>query len=114
LRRFHSPLKARGRKTRRGDNGSRSEQLREHENNASGVSPDDYQSPDGYHVSLDSVLLRAPANLLSITSLIRKGDRVVADGRHVWVYLPSNVAGTGLRLTSAIGMLRLSIPARCF
>jgi chaperone LolA len=47
------------------------------------------------------VLLRRQPNLLSINFTNPRGDRVVADGRNVWVYLPSTSPGQVVRLTSS-------------
>lgn len=46
-------------------------------------------------------LLRRQPNLLAINFTNPKGDRVVADGRSVWVYLPSTSPGQVVRLTSS-------------
>lgn len=46
-------------------------------------------------------LLRRQPNLLSINFIDPKGDRVVADGKAVWVYLPSSAPGQVVRLTSS-------------
>lgn len=45
-------------------------------------------------------LLRRQPNLLAINFTDPKGDRVVADGKAVWVYLPSSAPGQVLRLTA--------------
>jgi outer membrane lipoprotein carrier protein len=46
-------------------------------------------------------LLRRQPNLLAINFTDPKGDRVVADGKAVWVYLPSSAPGQVVRLTSS-------------
>lgn len=46
------------------------------------------------------VLLRQQPNLVAINFVDPPGDRVVADGKAVWVYLPSSAPGQVLRLTS--------------
>ena len=46
-------------------------------------------------------LLRRQPNLLAINFSDPKGDRVVADGKAVWVYLPSSAPGQVVRLTAA-------------
>jgi len=50
-------------------------------------------------VSRGEILRRQP-NLLAINFIDPSGDRVVADGKAVWVYLPSSTPGQVLRLTS--------------
>ncbi len=45
-------------------------------------------------------LLRRQPNLLAINFTNPKGDRVVADGKAVWVYLPSSAPGQVVRLTA--------------
>jgi len=45
-------------------------------------------------------LLRKQPNLMAINFIDPKGDRVVADGKAVWVYLPSSAPGQVVRLTS--------------
>lgn len=45
-------------------------------------------------------LLRRKPNLLAINFTDPKGDRVVADGKAVWVYLPSSAPGQVLRLSA--------------
>jgi len=45
-------------------------------------------------------LLRKQPNLLAINFTNPKGDRVVADGKAVWVYLPSTAPGQVIRLTA--------------
>ncbi len=45
-------------------------------------------------------LLRRQPNLLAINFTDPKGDRVVADGKAVWVYLPSSAPGQVLRLSA--------------
>ena len=45
-------------------------------------------------------LLRRQPNLLAINFTNPKGDRVVADGMAVWVYLPSTAPGQVVRLTA--------------
>jgi outer membrane lipoprotein carrier protein len=44
-------------------------------------------------------LLRRQPNLLAINFSNPKGDRIVDDGRAVWVYLPSTAPGQVVRLT---------------
>lgn len=65
-------------------------------------------------------LLRRQPNLMAINFSDPKGDRVVADGKAVWVYLPSSAPGQVLRLTANSkaagnidpGTLFLSTPRR--
>ena len=45
-------------------------------------------------------LLRRDPNLLAINFTDPKGDRVVADGKAVWVYLPSSAPGQVIRLSA--------------
>ena len=45
-------------------------------------------------------LLRKQPNLLAINFTNPRGDRVVADGKAVWVYLPSTAPGQVVRLTA--------------
>jgi outer membrane lipoprotein carrier protein len=49
-------------------------------------------------VSRGEILRRQP-NLLAINFIEPGGDRIVADGKVVWVYLPSSTPGQVLRLT---------------
>ncbi|HEX2723694.1 MAG TPA: outer membrane lipoprotein carrier protein LolA [Gemmatimonadaceae bacterium] len=44
------------------------------------------------------VLLRRAPNLLAVNFTDPKGDRVVADGRFVWVYLPSSAPNQVIRM----------------
>jgi outer membrane lipoprotein carrier protein len=46
-------------------------------------------------------LIRRQPNLLAINFTDPKGDRVVADGKAVWVYLPSSAPGQVVRLTAS-------------
>jgi outer membrane lipoprotein carrier protein len=46
------------------------------------------------------VMLRKAPNLLSVNFTDPKGDRVVADGKSLWVYLPSSAPNQVLRLPS--------------
>lgn len=50
-------------------------------------------------VSRGEILRRQP-NLLAINFTDPSGDRIVADGKAVWVYLPSSTPGQVLRLTA--------------
>lgn len=45
-------------------------------------------------------LLRRQPNLLAINFTDPRGDRVVADGKSVWVYLPSSAPGQVVRLSA--------------
>jgi outer membrane lipoprotein carrier protein len=45
-------------------------------------------------------ILRRQPNLLAINFSDPKGDRVVADGKAVWIYLPSSAPGQVVRLTA--------------
>lgn len=44
------------------------------------------------------VMFRRAPDLLSVNFLDPKGDRVVADGKSLWVYLPSSAPGQVMRL----------------
>lgn len=44
------------------------------------------------------VILRRQPNLLSVNFTDPKGDRVVADGKSLWVYLPSSAPGQVIRM----------------
>ncbi|HZK78782.1 MAG TPA: outer membrane lipoprotein carrier protein LolA [Gemmatimonadaceae bacterium] len=44
------------------------------------------------------VMFRKAPNLLSVTFTSPKGDRVVADGKSLWVYLPSSAPGQVIRM----------------
>jgi outer membrane lipoprotein carrier protein len=44
------------------------------------------------------VLLRKDPNLLSITFSDPKGDRIVSDGKALWVYLPSSTPGQVIKM----------------
>jgi len=47
------------------------------------------------------VLLRKDPNLLSINFTEPKGDRIVADGKSLWVYLPSSAPGQVMRMPAS-------------
>lgn len=47
------------------------------------------------------VLLRREPNLLSVNFSDPAGDRVVADGTNVWVYLPSSAPGQVIRMPAS-------------
>lgn len=55
------------------------------------------------------VLLRKDPNLLSITFTDPKGDRIVADGTSLWIYLPSSAPGqvikTAIKGNSSMSMI---------
>ncbi|MGH9423940.1 MAG: outer membrane lipoprotein chaperone LolA [Thermoanaerobaculia bacterium] len=54
----------------------------------------------GTNVVSHGVMLRKAPNLLSVNFSDPKGDRVVADGRSLWVYLPSSAPNQVIRLPS--------------
>ena len=47
----------------------------------------------GSSATSNGVMLRRDPNLLSINFSNPRGDRVVADGKSLWVYLPSSAPG---------------------
>jgi|SRR5688572_15657741 len=47
------------------------------------------------------VLLRKDPNLLSINFSDPKGDRVVSDGKSLWVYLPSSAPGQVMKMAAS-------------
>jgi outer membrane lipoprotein carrier protein len=47
------------------------------------------------------VMMRKDPNLLSINFTSPKGDRVVSDGKSLWVYLPSSAPGQVIRLPAS-------------
>ncbi|MDO8500718.1 MAG: outer membrane lipoprotein chaperone LolA [Gemmatimonadaceae bacterium] len=61
------------------------------------------------------VMLRKAPNLLSINFTDPRGDRLVADGKSVWVYLPSSAPGQVLRMpASGNNSLAMVDPAGVF
>jgi outer membrane lipoprotein carrier protein len=52
----------------------------------------------GTNVTSHGVMLRKAPNLLSVNFTDPKGDRVVADGKSLWVYLPSSAPNQVMRL----------------
>jgi outer membrane lipoprotein carrier protein len=54
----------------------------------------------GTNVVSHGVMLRKAPNLLSVNFSDPKGDRVVADGKSLWVYLPSSAPNQVMRLPS--------------
>lgn len=59
-------------------------------------------------------LLRREPNLLAINFTDPKGDRVVADGKAVWVYLPSSAPGQVMRLNARDKSARAIDPGSLF
>ena len=59
-------------------------------------------------------LLRREPNLLAINFTDPKGDRVVADGKAVWVYLPSSAPGQVMRLNARDKSARAIDPGALF
>ena len=55
------------------------------------------------------VMLRKDPNLLSVNFTDPRGDRVVADGKYLWVYLPSSAPGQVMKVpsnsASSMGMI---------
>ena len=54
----------------------------------------------GTNVVSHGVMLRKAPNLLSVNFTDPKGDRVVADGKSLWVYLPSSAPNQVMKLPS--------------
>jgi outer membrane lipoprotein carrier protein len=54
----------------------------------------------GTNATARGVMLRRAPDLLSVTFTSPKGDRVVADGKSLWVYLPSSAPGQVIKLPS--------------
>lgn len=54
----------------------------------------------GTSASSHGVMLRRAPDLLSVNFTNPKGDRVVADGKSLWVYLPSSAPGQVVKLPS--------------
>ncbi len=54
----------------------------------------------GTNATSRGVMFRKAPNLLSVNFTSPKGDRVVADGKSLWVYLPSSAPGQVIRLPS--------------
>jgi outer membrane lipoprotein carrier protein len=54
----------------------------------------------GTNATSRGVMFRQSPNLLSVTFTSPKGDRVVADGTSLWVYLPSSAPGQVIKLPS--------------
>lgn len=52
----------------------------------------------GTNANSRGVMFRKSPNLLSVNFTSPKGDRVVADGKSLWVYLPSSAPGQVIRL----------------
>ena len=61
------------------------------------------------------VILRKDPNLLSITFSDPRGDRIVSDGRSLWVYLPSSAPGQVMKMpASARGSMGMVDPGGLF
>ena len=54
----------------------------------------------GTNATSSGVMFRQSPNLLSVNFTSPKGDRVVADGKSLWVYLPSSAPGQVIKLPS--------------
>lgn len=54
----------------------------------------------GTNATSRGVMLRKSPDLLSVNFTSPKGDRVVADGKALWVYLPSSAPGQVIKLPS--------------
>lgn len=52
----------------------------------------------GTNAVSSGVMFRQAPNLLSVNFTSPKGDRVVADGKSLWVYLPSSAPGQVIRM----------------
>jgi outer membrane lipoprotein carrier protein len=63
----------------------------------------------GTNATSRGVMLRKDPNLLSITFTDPKGDRIVADGTSLWIYLPSTAPGqvikTSMKNNSSMAMV---------
>jgi len=64
-------------------------------------------------VSRGEILRRQP-NLMAINFTDPSGDRIVADGKAVWVYLPSSTPGQVVRLTAGSKMAGTIDPGAIF
>ncbi len=62
----------------------------------------------------NGVMLRRDPNLLSVNFSDPKGDRVVADGKSLWVYLPSSAPGQVIRMPSNKGSAAMIDPGSLF
>lgn len=63
----------------------------------------------GTTASTNGTLLRRKPNLLSIS--FTNGDRIVADGQSLWIYVPSSVPGQVIRQSSRAGATAAFDPA---
>jgi len=54
----------------------------------------------GNRISARGTVLRKAPGLLAITFIDPAGDRIIADGKAVWVYLPSTNPGQVLKMTA--------------
>ena len=59
-------------------------------------------------------ILRKQPNLMAINFTDPSGDRIVADGKAVWVYLPSSTPGQVVRLTAGSKMAGTIDPGAIF
>lgn len=68
----------------------------------------------GSNAVSNGVMLRRDPNLLSINFSDPRGDRVVADGKSLWVYLPSSAPGQVIRLPASKGSPAMIDPGGLF
>lgn len=68
----------------------------------------------GSSVVSHGVMLRRDPNLLSVNFSDPKGDRVVADGKSLWVYLPSSAPGQVIRMPASKGSPAMIDPGGLF
>lgn len=68
----------------------------------------------GSSATSNGVMLRRDPNLLSVNFSNPKGDRVVADGKSLWVYLPSSAPGQVIRMPASKGSPAMIDPGSLF
>ena len=68
----------------------------------------------GSSATSNGVMLRRDPNLLSINFSNPRGDRVVADGKSLWVYLPSTAPGQVIRMPASNGSPAMIDPGGLF
>lgn len=68
----------------------------------------------GSSATSSGVMLRRDPNLLSVNFSDPKGDRVVADGESLWVYLPSSAPGQVIRMPAGNGSPAMVDPGSLF
>lgn len=60
------------------------------------------------------VMLRRDPNLLSVNFADPKGDRVVADGKSLWLFLPSSAPGQVIKMPASNGSAAVIDPGNLF